>query len=214
MADPRLTAHGLEPVLGAFAVRPGSPRMAGQEPAVAMSTAALRSLYLVLERERAGTWTAVFTASGRAAGKAFGVALDRELARRSLPAAAALPLDACLAVLEHQFAEQGWGRLTFDLEDASHGIVVARLEHSVFVDALRGSGFTGFADALPAGYLGGFFAHTTGQALACEEIACAAAGAERCVFALAAPAQLAAIAGRIGSESVDAIRARLKQTPG
>jgi hypothetical protein len=214
MADPRLTAHGLEPVLGVLTARPGSPITAGQEPAVAMSTAALRSLYLVLERERAGTWAAVLAASGRAAGKGFGVALDRELARRNLPAAAALPLDACLAVLEHQFAAQGWGRLTFDLEDAGHGIVIARLEHSVYVEALRESGLTGFADALPAGYLGAFFAHTTDQALACEEIACAAAGAERCVFALAAPAQLAAIAGRIGAESADAIRERLKQTPG
>jgi predicted hydrocarbon binding protein len=171
---------------------------------------AARSLRRVLETEETGAWHATMKECGRDCGAKIAARIDAVLAGLDKPVLTALPLEACLALLEHLFAAHGWGRLQLDLADAAeHGIVVARLEHSFFVETLAEA--DGFADAVLAGILRGFFGHVSGQALDCEEIACARSGAPHCTFVLTAPERLAAIAPLIGREDSEALLARLRQ---
>jgi hypothetical protein len=169
----------------------------------------LRSLHLVLDHERTGAWTAVLKTAGFASGKKIAANLDAELAGLGKPALAALPIEGCLVFIEHYFAVHGWGRLTLDLTDAAqHGVVLARLEQSVFAGALQDPKL--FADPLLAGILQGFFEHISGQVLGCEEIACARRGAPHCIFVITAPERLGSIISFVGYESAEAILNRLR----
>jgi len=173
------------------------------------STEMIRGFHHVIERERAGAWRSTMKAAGHATGRKFGATLDARLAARGQPALNALPLEACLSLLELHLADLGWGRLQIDLTDAAqHGLVVARLEHSVFVEAL--ADVPDFVDALPAGMLQGFFEHISGQTLGCEEIACVRRGAACCTFVITAPERLARIMPVIGRENADTLLARLR----
>lgn len=169
----------------------------------------LRSLHLVLEKERAGAWAAVLKTAGFSCGKKIATNLDAELAAMGKPALAALPIEGCLVFIEHYFAVHGWGRLSLDLTDAAeHGVVLARLEQSFVAGALQDP--SAFADPLQAGILQGFFEHISGQTLGCEEIACARRGAPHCLFVITAPERLGSVVSFVGYESADAILQRLR----
>jgi len=167
------------------------------------------ALHFVADKERAGVWAAALKSTGASWGKNIATDLDARLARLGKPASSALPLEACLAVIEHTFAVHGWGRLQLDLTDApEHGILSARLEQSVFVESLPEA--TVPVDSLLAGVLQGFFEHVSSQTLGCAEIACAVHGAEHCTFVITAPERLDPIRPFIGRESVEQILARLR----
>jgi len=79
-----------------------------------------------------------------------------------------LTVDEYVALLENYFSMHGWGKMTITLDDAqSHGIVVARLEHSIFGAAL--SSVPGNVDEMIAGMLRGMFENISGQELDCIE---------------------------------------------
>ncbi len=178
-------------------------------PLAFASAEMIRGLHHVIERERTGAWRSAMKAAGHATGRKFGASLDALLATRGQPALNALPLEACLALLELHLTNLGWGRLQIDLTDAAqYGLVVARLEHSVFVEAL--ANVPDFVDALPAGMLQGFFEHISGQTLGCEEIGCVRRGAPCCTFVITAPEQLAGIMPVIGRENAETLLARLR----
>ncbi len=169
----------------------------------------IRGLHRVLSSARPGAWQAAMKPCGVACGRRIAAALDHAVATLGQPALAALPLEACLCLLEHTFTLRGWGRLELDLtEAASHGLVVAHLAHSCFVEILAET--DDFVDAVPAGMLQGFFEHISGQTLGCEEIACARRGAARCTFVVTDPGRLARITPHLGRESADALLARLR----
>ncbi len=169
----------------------------------------LRSFRLILEKESAGAWKTVLKASGRACGENIARHLDGELSRLGKPALSGLPLEACLVLIERYFALHGWGLVKLDLTDAAeHGLVVAWLEHSCFVEAL--ADVDDFVDPLAAGVLQGFLEYISGEALGCEEIACVRRGAPRCAFVVTAQERLDAVGPLLGREPADAILARLK----
>lgn len=169
-----------------------------------------RGFHRVLAAEETGAWNVAMKAGGHGCGQKIAARLDATLTGMGKPVLSALPIEACLTLLEHHFATHGWGRLKLDLaEAAEHGIVVARLEHSYFVETL--ADVDDFVDPLLAGILQGFFEHFSGQNLGCEEIACARCGAAHCTFVLTAPERLASITPLIGRESADALLARLRQ---
>jgi predicted hydrocarbon binding protein len=169
----------------------------------------LRSLRFVLNQESGGRWTTVAKAAGLAAGKTIGAHLDAALGRAGKPALNALPLEACLALLERRLAAEGWGRIKLDLSAAAdHGLIVARLQHSPFVEALPD--MNDFVDPLLAGLLAGFFQHISGEPLGCDEIACARRGAPECVFVITAEERLTPLRPLFGRESADALIDRLK----
>ena len=168
----------------------------------------IRGLHHVIERERAGAWRTTMKTCGHAGGRRIAHELEARLAAAAKPALAALPLAACLALLERTFAAQGIGRLQVDLGPAAeHGLVIARVEHSFFVEALPKAG--GFVDATIAGMLQGFFEHVTGQTLACEEVGCAGHGAAHCAFVITAPEKLATVLPLVGRDNADTILAHL-----
>jgi predicted hydrocarbon binding protein len=169
----------------------------------------LRILRLSLEKELTGAWPSVI----KAAGRAFGADLAKRAQTASaIPApssAATSSFEARLEPLERQFALHGWGRLQLDASDvAGRGLVVARLEHSYFVEAF--ADVHGLVDAMFAGVLQGYFEAVAGRPLGCEEVACVRQGASLCTFVVAAQSRLDAIASAIGRESATAILARLK----
>jgi len=173
--------------------------------------AALAGLHHVIEHERAGAWAATMKTCGLACGLESAKNLDAQLARAGKPALAALPLEACLALLERLFAVQGWGRLGLELAYADQGVLIAHLEKSPFVETLPEAEH--FTDAMIAAVLRGFFEYLTGQTLDAEEIGCARRGAARCSFVITAPEKLATVAGRIGHDDADTIIARLVGAP-
>jgi predicted hydrocarbon binding protein len=169
----------------------------------------LRSLRVVLEKEPAGTWKAVLRAASRHAAAQIAAHLDAEFERLGQPTLSALPLDACLVLIERYLALHGWGRVRFDVADAAeHGFIVARVEHSFAVDAL--ATVEDFVDPLLAGMLQGFVEHISGQPLGAEEIACARRGATGCTFVITAQERLDSIAAAIGVEPPEALLAKLK----
>jgi hypothetical protein len=177
---------------------------------VVFATAALlRALHDVLEAESPVAWPQNFLTGGVAAGRAFGTAVDRELAKRNQPALADQPLEICLAIAERHFAAQGWGLLTSDVSLApEHGLVLAQLSASCVVAAL-GPG-TDFADAMLAGFLQGFLEHVSGQPLGCLEIGCARAGAPHCTFVVTSAERLEPMVALLGRASPEEIIRRLK----
>ncbi len=211
-ADAILGPLGLAPLLSA------PPFVAGEDDRWTDATGTrlgflspehLRGLHRVLTAARPGAWPETMQACGVACGRQLAANLDHAVATLGQPALSALPLEACLCLLEHTFALRGWGRLELDLtEAATHGLVVAHLAHSAFVETLAEA--DAFVDAVPAGILQGFFEHISGQTLGCEEIACARRGAPRCTFVLTAPERLARITPHLGRESAEALLARLR----
>ena len=170
--------------------------------------ATMRGLQHVIERERPGAWRATMKACGHACGRRVAAHLDAQLAALRQPALSALPLEACLAFLERTFAVHGWGRLALDLTHAAdHGLLVARVEHSFFVEAMPR--VDGFVDAMLAGILHGFFEHVSGQTLGSEEIGCGRHGAAHCTFVVGPADVIATVNARVGRDSVDAIVAAL-----
>lgn len=112
-------------------------------------------------------------------------------------------------MIEHTFAVQGWRWLQLDLTDAAdHGILSARLEHSVFVEALPDT--TDAVDPFFAGILQGFFEHVSGQTLGYVELACAGRGAAQCLFVITAPDRLEPVKSFVGRESAEQVLARLR----
>ena len=169
----------------------------------------LRALHAVLSVEPRETWSKLNLAGGVAAGRAFGAAVERELAARSQPALSDQPLEICLALAERHFAAQGWGLLACDASLApEHGIVVARLTQSCIVAALDPG--ADFVDAMPGGFIQGFLEHVSGQPLGCLEIGCAHAGAPSCTFVITSAERLEFAAALIGRVSPDDIIERLK----
>jgi predicted hydrocarbon binding protein len=169
----------------------------------------VRALRFVLEAERAGTWSQVLKQAGIATGKAFAMNLDARFSAAGNLSLASMPLAACLEFLVRHVVEQGWGQLAIDASGATEqGLVVARLGQSFAAEALNNSKQP--ADPLLAGMLQGYFEHVTGQALACEEIACMSQGAPHCTFVLATPDRLQPILPFIGRESAEEILARLR----
>jgi hypothetical protein len=171
--------------------------------------ALLLALHAVLDAESPNAWSGVFLTSGIAAGRAFGAAVDRELASRSQPALTDQPLEICLALVERHFAVRGWGLLSSDVSLApEHGLVIARLRQSCIVAALgRGEDF---ADAMLAGFLQGFLEHVSGQQLGCLEIGCARTGPPHCTFVVTSSERLEPVAALVGLTSPDEIIQRLK----
>ncbi len=175
---------------------------------------AMRSLHDVVENERLGAWRVAMQATGHICGRSIASDLELRLGALGKPALAALPLEACLVLIERSFAIHGWGRLELDLAYAAqYGLVLARVEHSFFVEALPHA--TDFVDPLIAGMLQGFFEHISGQSLGCEEISCirhpvtGSVSPALCTFAITAPERLATIRAQLGNATAEALIARL-----
>lgn len=168
-----------------------------------------RAVHHVLLREKSGVWRDVLARTGRACGRDLALGLDRESARLGQPTLGELPLESSMSFLERTFTAHGWGVLKVDLSDApEHGLVIAHLTHSYFVEVL--SDVNDFVDAFPAGLLQGFFEHISGEQLGCLEIACVRRGAPRCTFVITATERLDIVEPLRGRETAEAIIARLK----
>ena len=168
-----------------------------------------RGVQHVMERETAGSWRLVMKSTGHSCGSKIAAKLDQRLTALGKPALAELPLEACPVFIERYVAVHGWGSLKLDLTDATqYGLIVARLEHSYFVEALPKT--DDFADPLLAGILQGFFEHISGQTLGCEELGCARRGAPHCTFVITAPERLANVTGQLGRAPVDTLIAQLR----
>jgi len=186
----------------------GPDRPFGESP-LCVTQAFMHALHHVMQAEKAGLWPRVLTRCGVTHGRSITEALDRELARLGQPMLGELPLEACVAHIEQHFTAHGWGLLTLDLSEApTHGLVLATLERSFFVEALRDADH--FTDGLVAGMLQGFFEHVSGQQLICHEISCARRGAPKCSFVIGAPEQLAPIVPLLGRSNAETILAKLR----
>lgn len=198
--DPR--AYRTDPATGVI-TDPAGTRIVDATPHV------IRALHHILMKEKPGVWRDVLSRTGRTCGREIAANLDRESARLGQPVLGELPLETSMGYLERTFATQGLGVLKVDLADApEHGLVIAYLTHSYFVEVLPDA--NDFVDAFPAGLLQGFFEHISGEQLGCLEIACVRRGAPRCAFVITAQERLAPVAPLLGRETAEAILARLK----
>ncbi len=122
---------------------------------------------------------------------------DNELRASGLPAQSEASVGEFVKFTESYFPLHGWGKLTLDLTHAARkGVVLAELEHSLFVSIIEGE--TVPVDALISGVLASFFTHVSGRDLDCVELCCAARpGVDRCRFAITSAERLEPLEGRI-----------------
>lgn len=186
----------------------GTVKNPGAERIIYVSADLMRGIHLALVEETADAWKIIFRNCGRTWGKRVASHLDKGLVNAGRDAQANLPLAAYIAFIEAYFAEHGWGVLKIDLAHAERGLVVARLNHSYFVNVL--SDVDDFVDPLLAGILQGFIEHVSGAELGCSEIACVRKGAPECVFAVTAPSRLDRVESMLGVSPTDEIITALK----
>lgn len=191
----------------AYDLEAGTVKKPDAERMIYVSADLMRGIYQALFEETADAWKIIFRNCGRTWGKRVAGRLDTGLIQAGHASQAALPLEGYLAFIEAYFAEHGWGRLRMDLDHASRGLVVARLENSYFVNVL--AEVDDLVDPLLAGILQGFVEHVAGAELGCAEIACVRKGAPACVFAITAPARLDQVESMFGVKPAEEILAAL-----
>ena len=134
-----------------------------------LSTDIIQGIHSALHFEAGDSWRLILKTAGYVWGKRVAQSLDRELSAIAGKKLEKLTVDEYVALLENYFSMNGWGKMTITLDDAqSHGIIVARLEHSIFGAAL--SSVPGNVDEMIAGMLRGMFENISGQELDCIEM--------------------------------------------
>ncbi|GAB5561963.1 MAG: hypothetical protein SynsKO_36100 [Synoicihabitans sp.] len=174
-----------------------------------VSSDLMRGIYQALHEETADAWKIIFQNCGRTWGKRVAETIDKELVGSGRTAQAELPLDGYTRFIEAYFYQHGWGALKMDLSHAAnHGLVVATLENSYFVEVLND--VDDQVDSLLAGILQGFLEHISGAQLGCTEIGCARRGEAHCTFAITDQGRLDAIDSKVGSTAPEQIINELK----
>lgn len=130
-----------------------------------------------------------------------------------------LPMRELADLVAASLARTGWGRLGFDFSFAAEGLVVASLERSALAEAPprteRGGVGEELSCHLVSGWLSGVMSHVAERRLAAREVACRAAGAPRCAFAVVAHERRRVVDQTIkqGLRGVEPIRDALRRAP-
>lgn len=144
---------------------------------------AIAGIYAALYEEAGPAWRLILKNCGIIWGRRVAENLNRELGLLYSTEQGALVVPEFVRLIERYFSSHGWGKLSINLEHAAtKGVVLATLEHSIFVSVIDGKGE--MVDPMIEGLLKSLFQEQAGQELDALEIACADKGAPYCEFVI------------------------------
>ncbi len=168
-----------------------------------------------LEDECGQAWPVVLYKCGEWWGRRQMQRYEKELSAYYGSALEELPTAHVHASLVEAWGTQGWGKLSFELNNIKQGLIYAQVSDTPFAEVFAKSGRDAKGmpiDHLAAGALAGMFSHASNSAIAAHEISCVARGDANCTFVLGLSERLNEVPNWVKKgTSKDDIQAQLKQ---
>jgi len=157
-----------------------------------LSTDVIQAIYDVLKDEAGDAWSIILKNCGVVWGKRVSASLEKELQVSVSKKIGLLTVDSYIALLEAYFANHGWGKMRFYLDDAeSHGIIRANLSNSLFATTLKHLNVP--ADYMIAGMLQSIFSGISEQDLSCVQVSFSYSGADASEFLISGKSRIAGL---------------------
>ena len=157
-----------------------------------LSSDIIHAIYDVLKYEAGDAWSLILKNCGSIWGKRVSASLEHELETTAAQKLGNLTVDSYIALLEAYFANHGWGKMRFNLDDAeNHGIVRATLNNSLFPGTLKDVNAP--VDYMIAGMLQSIFSAISGQDLRSTQVAYAYTGKNSSEFVISGAARIAGL---------------------
>ncbi len=157
-----------------------------------LSTDIIHAIYNTLTYEAGSAWALILKNCGLVWGKRVCASLEKELQAVGHQSLGGLCVDSYIDLLEVYFANHGWGKMRFSLDDAqSHGVVRASLTNSLFAHTL--AEVFEPVDYMIAGMLQSIFSEISGQDLQCLQISYGYAGKSTSEFIISGAARISAL---------------------
>jgi predicted hydrocarbon binding protein len=154
----------------------------------------LLGLQRTLEDETGPAWREVLKRVGRIWGSRVAARFNDEFTQHYGRPLHELPMAEFASLVEAHFRYHGWGEMTLDFSLAEHGLIVATLRESAFVEIIGANEWP--IDAIVSGVLAELVAQVSERDdLECIETECAAQGAPACRFIVGLRERLARVPG-------------------
>jgi predicted hydrocarbon binding protein len=169
----QLSAQILEKIFGessqTFDMEAGTVLSNTDVRVIYLSSDIIHAIYDVLKYESGDAWSLILKNCGVIWGKRVNESLEKELQITGSKKIGHLTVDSYIALLEVYFANHGWGKMRFNLDNAeSDGVIRATLSNSLFANTLRHLDTP--VDFMIAGMLQSIFSGVSGQDLRCTQI--------------------------------------------
>lgn len=157
-----------------------------------LSSDIIHAIYDVLKYEAGDAWSLILKNCGSIWGKRVTTALEKELQASTSQKLGLLSVESYIALLEAYFANHGWGRMRFYLDDAEHhGVIRASLSNSLFATTLKHLDTP--VDFMIAGMLQSIFSAISEQELNCIQVSYSYSGANASEFLISGAARIASL---------------------
>jgi predicted hydrocarbon binding protein len=192
-ATEELSAHLLQKIFGehaqVFDMTAGTVLSNTDVRVIYLSTDVIQAIYDVLKYETGDAWSLILKSCGVVWGKRVSASLETELQLSTGQGIGQLSVADYIAVLEAYFANHGWGKMRFHLDDAeNHGIVRAALHNSLFAHTLKQ--LNAPVDFMISGMLQGIFSAISEQNLHCTQVAYLHTGSDYSEFLISAATRI------------------------
>jgi photoactive yellow protein len=147
------------------------------ERIIAAPVSLLETLERTFERRAPQLWRDIGHEWGLNAGRRLVIELETMGVEDDDRALRQRPMKEVAEVVSRLLREQGWGRLSFDLGDSSHGVLRLELESSALVGRTRKQGRSCH---VLAGILEAVLTHVAQRRLHVEEVSCASTSRAAC----------------------------------
>jgi hypothetical protein len=155
-----------------------------------LSSDIIHAIYDVLQYEAGEAWSLILKNCGNIWGKRVIASLENELQMTVSQKLGLLSVDSYITLLEGYFANHGWGRMRFYLDDASNnGIIRASLSNSLFASTLKHLNTP--VDYMIAGMLQSIFSDISGHNLNCIQVSHSYSGGNTSEFVISGAARIA-----------------------
>lgn len=157
-----------------------------------LSTDIIQAIYDTLNYEAGEAWSLILKNCGVIWGKRVHASLEKELYTSTSQKLGNLSVDSYIALLEAYFANHGWGKMRFYLDNAeSDGIVRASLTNSLFATTLKHLDTP--VDYMIAGMLQSIFSSISDQELRCLQVSYTYSGANTSEFLISGAERVSAL---------------------
>lgn len=159
----------------------------------AIPRASLQTLRAALVRDMGDNFAAVLQETGAAGGEAVFAALRSWCASNGLDAPETLAYSQFQAAVARFFADTGWGAVTME----PIGDTAVALDSVDWAEAEPAAAMPYPSCYYTAGMLADLFGRVADDPIACQEVECRSAGAERCRFLITSPDVVAHVYQRL-----------------
>lgn len=172
-----------------FDLSQGTVRSGADARVIYLSSDIIRGIYDVLKYETGDAWSLILKNCGVIWGERISVSLDKEVQATASQKMGQLNVDNFIHLLEAYFANHGWGKMRFYLDDAeTDGIVRATLKNSLFAETLKH--LNSPVEFMIAGMLQGVFSAISGHDLGCVQVSFETTGSGSSEFLISAKSRI------------------------